>query len=121
MIFLVLTAWALILGCVHIAATKERRALSQIADILLLYLFVFPIGLGGLMALGADALDRDDRVMTVRNGFVAELPGAGRGGLVIQRVRVRIGWRNLRHRAASARHRIAVEQVRHTHRAAILT
>lgn len=49
MIFLVLTAGALILGCVHIAATKERRALSQIADILLLYLFVFPIGLGGLI------------------------------------------------------------------------
>lgn len=49
MIFLVLTALALILGCVHIAATKGRRALSQIADILLLYLFVFPIGLGGLI------------------------------------------------------------------------
>ncbi len=49
MIFVVLTALALILGCVHIAATKGPRTRLQITDILLLYLFVFPIGLGGLI------------------------------------------------------------------------
>jgi hypothetical protein len=49
MIFVVLTALALILGCVHIVATKRPRTRLQTADILLLYLFVFPIGLGGLI------------------------------------------------------------------------
>jgi hypothetical protein len=49
MIFVVLTASALILGCVHIAATKRPRTRLQITDILLLYLFVFPVGLGGLI------------------------------------------------------------------------
>ncbi|HEV3482057.1 MAG TPA: DUF6790 family protein [Candidatus Acidoferrales bacterium] len=49
MIFVVLTALGLILGCVHIAATKGPRVRPQIADILLLYLFIFPIGLGGLI------------------------------------------------------------------------
>lgn len=46
MIFVVLTALGLILGGVHIAATKRPRTRLQIADILLLYLFIFPIGLG---------------------------------------------------------------------------
>lgn len=49
MIFLVLTALALILGNVHIAAIKGPRTRLQVANILLLYLFVFPIGLGGLI------------------------------------------------------------------------
>ena len=44
MIFVVL-----ILGCLHIAATKRPRTRLQIVDILLLYLFIFSIGLGGLI------------------------------------------------------------------------
>jgi hypothetical protein len=49
MIFVVLTALALILGCVHVVATRRPRTLSQIAQILVLYLFVLPIGLGGII------------------------------------------------------------------------
>ncbi len=49
MIFIVLTALALVLGCVQAAATKRPRTRPQIADVFLLYLFVLPIGLGGLI------------------------------------------------------------------------
>lgn len=49
MIFIVLTTLGLIIGGIHIAATKRPRTRLQIAEILLLYLFIFPIGLGGLI------------------------------------------------------------------------
>lgn len=48
MIFAVLTAIGLILGLLHVTIRK-RWTKQRIADVLLLYLFAFPIGLGGLV------------------------------------------------------------------------
>jgi len=49
MIFVVLGATGLILGFAHLAIQKQPRTRQRIADTLLLYLFAFPIGLGGLI------------------------------------------------------------------------
>jgi hypothetical protein len=49
MVFVVLSAVGLIVGLVHIAIEKQPRTRQRIADVLLLYLFAFPIGLGGLV------------------------------------------------------------------------
>lgn len=49
MIFVILGVAGLILGLVHIALQKQPRTRQRIADVLLLYLFAFPIGLGGLV------------------------------------------------------------------------
>jgi len=49
MVFVVLAAMGLILGLVHVAIRKQPRTKQRIADVLLLYLFAFPIGLGGLV------------------------------------------------------------------------
>jgi hypothetical protein len=49
MIFVVLAAIALILGLLQIAIQKQPRTKRRVADVLLLYLFAFPIGLGGLV------------------------------------------------------------------------
>ena len=49
MIFVILGATGLILGFVHLAIRKQPRTRQRIAETLLLYLFAFPIGLGGLV------------------------------------------------------------------------
>jgi hypothetical protein len=49
MVFVVLAALGLILGLVHVAFQKQPRTKQRIADVLLLYLFAFPIGLGGII------------------------------------------------------------------------
>ena len=49
MVFVVLAAIALILGLLQVAVQKQPRTKQRIADVLLLYLFAFPIGLGGLV------------------------------------------------------------------------
>ena len=49
MIFVILGTIGLILGFLHLAIQKQPRTRQRIADTLLLYLFAFPIGLGGLM------------------------------------------------------------------------
>ncbi len=72
MIFLVLTALALILGCVHIAATKGPRTRLQITDNLLLYLFVFPIGLGGLIGFLGHTFRADSTAASI--GWPAHNP-----------------------------------------------
>ncbi|MGA3293614.1 MAG: DUF6790 family protein [Candidatus Acidiferrales bacterium] len=49
MVFVVLAVIGLILGLFHLAIQKQPQATQRIADVLLLYLFAFPIGLGGLV------------------------------------------------------------------------
>ena len=49
MVFVVLAVMGLILGFLDIAIRKRPRTKQRIADVLLLYLFAFPIGLGGLV------------------------------------------------------------------------
>jgi hypothetical protein len=49
MVFVVLAALGLTLGIVHVAVQKQPRTKQRIADGLLLYLFAFPIGLGGII------------------------------------------------------------------------
>jgi len=49
MIFVILGAIGLILGFLHLAIQKQPRTRQRIAETLLLYLFAFPIGLGGLV------------------------------------------------------------------------
>jgi Family of unknown function (DUF6790) len=49
MVFVVLGAMGLILGLLHVAIRKQPRTKQRIADVLLLYLFALPIGLGGLV------------------------------------------------------------------------
>jgi len=49
MIFVILGTIGLILGFLHLAIQKQPRTRQRIADTLLLYLFAFPIGLGGLV------------------------------------------------------------------------
>jgi hypothetical protein len=48
-VFVVLAAFGLILGLVHLALQKQARTKQRIAHVLLLYLFAFPIGLGGII------------------------------------------------------------------------
>jgi Family of unknown function (DUF6790) len=49
MVFVVLGIIGLILGLLHLAIRKQPRTRQRIADLLLLYAFAFPIGLGGLV------------------------------------------------------------------------
>jgi hypothetical protein len=49
MVFVVLAVIGLILGLLHVAIQKQPRTTQRVADLLLLYLFAFPIGLGGLV------------------------------------------------------------------------
>jgi len=49
MVFIVLAAIALILGLLQVAIQKQPRTKQRTADVLLLYLLAFPIGLGGLV------------------------------------------------------------------------
>ena len=49
MIFVVLAATGLVLALLHVAFQKRPRTKRGIADVLLLYFFAFPIGLGGLL------------------------------------------------------------------------
>lgn len=49
MVFVVLGVTGLILGLLQLAIQKRPRTKQRIADTLLLYLFAFPIGLGGLI------------------------------------------------------------------------
>jgi uncharacterized protein DUF6790 len=49
MVFVVLAAIGLFLGVLHVAIRKQPRTKQRVADVLLLYLFAFPIGLGGLV------------------------------------------------------------------------
>jgi len=48
MVFAVLAVMGLILGLLHVAVRKQWTT-QRIADVLLLYCFAFPIGLGGLV------------------------------------------------------------------------
>jgi hypothetical protein len=49
MIFVTLAVLALLAGFVHVAIQKQPRTKQRVAEVLLLYLFVFPIGLGGMI------------------------------------------------------------------------
>jgi hypothetical protein len=49
MIFVTLAVTALLAGFVHVAIRKQARTKQRVADVLLLYLFLFPIGIGGLI------------------------------------------------------------------------
>jgi hypothetical protein len=49
MIFVTLAVTALLAGFVHVAIQKQPRTKQRVAEVLLLYLFVFPVGLGGLI------------------------------------------------------------------------
>jgi hypothetical protein len=49
MIFVILTAIGFVLALLHLAIQKQPRTRQRIADLLLLYAFAFPIGLGGLV------------------------------------------------------------------------
>ncbi|MGD0957861.1 MAG: DUF6790 family protein [Candidatus Acidiferrales bacterium] len=49
MVFVVLAVIGLILGLLQVAIQKQPRTKQRTADVLLLYLFTFPIGLGGLV------------------------------------------------------------------------
>lgn len=51
MIFVVLAAVGLVVGLVRVACEKRPRTKQRAADMLLLGLFAFPIGLGGLVGL----------------------------------------------------------------------
>jgi hypothetical protein len=50
MIFVTLAVMALLAGFVHVAIQKQPRTKQRVAEVLLLYLFVFPVGLGGLIS-----------------------------------------------------------------------
>jgi hypothetical protein len=56
MVFVVLAAIGLIFGLLYIAIQKQPRTRQRVADVLLLYLFAFPIGLGGLVAFTGHTL-----------------------------------------------------------------
>ena len=49
MIFVALAVMALLGGLLHIAIQKQPRTQQRIAEVLLLYLFGLPVGLGGLV------------------------------------------------------------------------
>jgi Family of unknown function (DUF6790) len=49
MIFVVLAAIGFVLALLHLAMQKQLRTRQRIADLLLLYAFALPIGLGGLV------------------------------------------------------------------------
>jgi hypothetical protein len=49
MVFVVLAVIGVIAGLVRLAFGNERRTMQRVANTLLLYLFAFPIGLGGLV------------------------------------------------------------------------
>ena len=49
MIFVILAAIGLVLALLHLAMQRQPRTRQRIADVLLLYAFAFPIGLGGLV------------------------------------------------------------------------
>jgi hypothetical protein len=56
MVFVALTAIGLILGVLYAAIQKQPRTTERVADTLLLYLFAFPIGLGGLIGFAGHTL-----------------------------------------------------------------
>ncbi len=49
MIFVILAAIGFVLALLHVAVQRQPLTRQRIADILLLYIFAFPIGLGGLI------------------------------------------------------------------------
>jgi Family of unknown function (DUF6790) len=49
MIFVILAAIGFVLALLHLAVQKQPRTGRRIAEVLLLYAFAFPIGLGGLL------------------------------------------------------------------------
>ncbi len=49
MIFVILAAIGFVLAMLHVAMQGHPRTRERIADVLLLYAFAFPIGLGGLI------------------------------------------------------------------------
>jgi hypothetical protein len=56
MVFVVLTAIGLIFGILSVAIQKQPRTKRRVAEMLLLYLFAFPIGLGGLVGFAGHTL-----------------------------------------------------------------
>jgi hypothetical protein len=56
MVFVALMAIGLILGVLYVAIQKQPRTRERVADTLLLYLFAFPIGLGGLIGFAGHTL-----------------------------------------------------------------
>lgn len=49
MIFVTLAVMALLAGLLQVAIQKQPRTKQRVAEVLLLYLFAFPVGLGGLI------------------------------------------------------------------------
>lgn len=49
MIFVVVGLIGLVLGLLHVAIQKQPKTRRRVADLLLLYAFAFPVGLGGLV------------------------------------------------------------------------
>jgi Family of unknown function (DUF6790) len=49
MIFVTLAAIGFVLALLHVAIQKQPRSRQRVSEVLLLYAFAFPIGLGGLV------------------------------------------------------------------------
>jgi hypothetical protein len=56
MVFVALTAIGLILGILYLAIQKQPRTKKRVTEVLLLYLFAFPVGLGGLVGFAGHTL-----------------------------------------------------------------
>jgi hypothetical protein len=56
MVFVVLTVIGLIFGVLSVAIQKQPRTKQRVVDVLLLYLFAFPVGLGGLIGFAGHTL-----------------------------------------------------------------
>jgi hypothetical protein len=76
MVFVVLAAIGLIFGLLYIAIQKQPRTRQRVADVLLLYLFAFPIGLGGLVAFTGHTLRAVPVAASI--GWAAGIPSSTR-------------------------------------------
>jgi hypothetical protein len=56
MIFVILAAIGLVLALLHFAVQKQPRTRQRIAELLLLYAFAFPIGLGGFVGFAGHTM-----------------------------------------------------------------
>jgi Family of unknown function (DUF6790) len=56
MIFVILAAIGFVLALLHLAIQKQPRSRQRIADLLLIYAFAFPIGLGGLVGFAGHTI-----------------------------------------------------------------